>query len=43
MDIPYGATLSNNDEVAKESRNYGVPHHVEEPTNIRVDVGRDIH
>ena len=43
MDIPNGAILWNNDEATKESSNYGVPHQVEEPTNIRFDMGRVLH
>ena len=38
MDIPNGAILWNNDEVAKESNNYGFPYQVEEPTNRIFDM-----
>ena len=43
MDIPNGAILWNTDEATKESSNYGVPHQVEEPTNIIFDTGIVLH
>ena len=43
MDIPNGAIIWNNDKATKESKNYGVPHQVEEPTNKRFDMGRVLH
>ena len=43
MDFPNGAIVWNNDEVAKESSNYGVPHQVEEPNNRRCDMERSLH
>ena len=43
MYIPNGAFLLKNDEGTKESRNYGVAHQVEQPTNRRIDMGRIFH
>ena len=43
MDIPNGAILWNNEEAAKESSNYGVPHQVEEPTNKIFYMERVLH